>query len=73
MIIGRVNSAAVHVPGLGDIVLGGASDDNGRETVKNSFDLEDDWIINLVTTQNEKCFKRDIPSVQLTGNRAIIF
>ena len=42
MLIGRVNSAAVHVPGLGDKVLRGASDDNKREIVKNSFDLEDD-------------------------------
>ena len=48
MPIGRVKSAAVHVPGLGDKVLRGASDDNKREIVKSSFDLEDDWIVHLV-------------------------
>ena len=68
MPIGRVKSA-----GLGDKVLRGASDDNKKEIVKNSFDLEDDQIVHLVTTQNEKCLKRAIPSVQLIGNRAIIF
>ena len=73
MPIRRVNCAAVHVPSFGDIVLGGASDDNGRGIVKISFAIEDDWIVHLVTTQNEKCLKRAIPSVQLIGNRAIIF